>query len=224
MTALSPLSVSGHSVDPGLAGLLGRRAPRSKQPFMVTFFRASPSPVRAPRAVRRLRKRLPKKTNELPQLNKLPGIFGEVQGWPGSEPTGFWPRTSGGDRTLYSSVGFKPMVTLQPPFLTPSFAPCPWGPATLPLRPPCHPKVPSLPSPGSPGLPRSLFQNQCLLLQAAPPLVALVLPQAPCGCGMRSILGKGLPTSLSPLGSGVVLTPLRALLSCLGVGPLAASV
>lgn len=130
MTALSPLSVSGHSVDPGLAGLLGRRAPRSKQPFMVTFFRASPGPVRAPRAVRPLRRRLPKKTNELPQTNKLPGIFGEAWGWPGSEPRGLWPRTSVGD-TAYPSVGFKPMVTLQPPFLTPSFVPCPWGPATL---------------------------------------------------------------------------------------------
>lgn len=55
VTALSPLSVSGHSVDPGLAGLLGQRAPRSKQPFMVTFFRASSSPIRAPRAVRPLK-------------------------------------------------------------------------------------------------------------------------------------------------------------------------
>ncbi|XP_070260888.1 bone morphogenetic protein 8B [Myotis yumanensis] len=72
----------GHSVDPGLAGLLGRRAPRSKQPFMVTFFRASPSPspIRAPRAVRPLRRRLLKKTNELPQPNKLPGIFDGAHG------------------------------------------------------------------------------------------------------------------------------------------------
>ncbi|XP_004679503.1 PREDICTED: bone morphogenetic protein 8B, partial [Condylura cristata] len=70
----------GHSVDPGLAGLQGRRAPRSKQPFMVTFFRASPSPVRAPRAVRPLKRRLPKKTNELPHPNKLPGIFDGVHG------------------------------------------------------------------------------------------------------------------------------------------------
>ncbi|EPQ09234.1 Bone morphogenetic protein 8B [Myotis brandtii] len=71
-----------HSVDPGLAGLLGRRAPRSKQPFMVTFFRASPSPspIRAPRAVRPLRRRLLKKTNELPQPNKLPGIFDGAHG------------------------------------------------------------------------------------------------------------------------------------------------
>uniref|UniRef100_A0A9L0JE58 Bone morphotic protein 8b n=1 Tax=Equus asinus TaxID=9793 RepID=A0A9L0JE58_EQUAS len=66
----------GLSVDPGLAGLLGQRAPRSKQPFMVTFFRASPRPVRAPRAVRPLKRRPPKKTNELPHPNKLPGIFG----------------------------------------------------------------------------------------------------------------------------------------------------
>lgn len=70
----------GHSVDPGLAGLLGRRAPHSKQPFMVTFFRASPSPIRAPRAVRPLRRRLLKKTNELPQPHKLPGIFDGAHG------------------------------------------------------------------------------------------------------------------------------------------------
>ncbi|XP_036088165.1 bone morphogenetic protein 8A isoform X2 [Rousettus aegyptiacus] len=70
----------GHSVDPGLAGLLGQRAPRSKQPFMVTFFRASSSPIRAPRAVRPLKRRLPKKTNELPQPNRLPGIFDDIHG------------------------------------------------------------------------------------------------------------------------------------------------
>ncbi|XP_059546093.1 bone morphogenetic protein 8B-like isoform X2 [Myotis daubentonii] len=70
----------GHSVDPGLAGLLGRRAPRSQQPFMVTFFRASPRPVRAPRAVRPLRRRLLKTTNELPPPNKLPGILDGAHG------------------------------------------------------------------------------------------------------------------------------------------------
>nr|XP_010958252.1 PREDICTED: bone morphogenetic protein 8B [Camelus bactrianus] len=70
----------GHSVDPGLAGLLGRRAPRSRQPFVVTFFRASPGPVRAPRAVRPLKRRPPKRTNELPPPNKLPGIFDDVHG------------------------------------------------------------------------------------------------------------------------------------------------
>ncbi|XP_011833086.1 PREDICTED: bone morphogenetic protein 8B-like [Mandrillus leucophaeus] len=73
-------SFTGHSVDPGLAGLLGQRAPRSRQPFVVTFFRASPSPIRTPRAVRPLRRRQPKKTNELPQANRLPGIFDDVHG------------------------------------------------------------------------------------------------------------------------------------------------
>uniref|UniRef100_A0A8D0QPR6 TGF-beta family profile domain-containing protein n=1 Tax=Sus scrofa TaxID=9823 RepID=A0A8D0QPR6_PIG len=68
------------SMDPGLAGLLGRQAPRSKQPFVVTFFRASPGPVRAPRAVRPLRRRPPKRSNELPPPNKLPGIFDDVHG------------------------------------------------------------------------------------------------------------------------------------------------
>ncbi|CAI9152406.1 unnamed protein product [Rangifer tarandus platyrhynchus] len=72
----------GRSVDPGLAGLLGRQAPRSKQPFVVTFFRASPGPgpARAPRAVRPLKRRPPKRTNELPPPNKLPGIFDDVHG------------------------------------------------------------------------------------------------------------------------------------------------
>ncbi|XP_008564077.1 PREDICTED: bone morphogenetic protein 8A isoform X2 [Galeopterus variegatus] len=68
----------GHSLDPGLAGLLGRRAPRSRQPFMVTFFRASPSPVRTPRAVRPLKRKQPKKSNELPHPNTLPGIFDDI--------------------------------------------------------------------------------------------------------------------------------------------------
>lgn len=68
-----------------MAGLLGSRAPRPKQPFVVTFFRVSPGPIRAPRAVRPLKRRPLKKTNELPQPHRLPGIFGEVRGWPGSE-------------------------------------------------------------------------------------------------------------------------------------------
>ncbi|XP_075395417.1 bone morphogenetic protein 8B [Tenrec ecaudatus] len=70
----------GHSVDPGLAGLLGRQAPGPKQPFVVTFFRASPSPSRTSRAVRPLKRRPPKRTNELPQPNRLPGVFDDVHG------------------------------------------------------------------------------------------------------------------------------------------------
>ncbi|KAM9532163.1 bone morphogenetic protein 8B-like [Guaruba guarouba] len=68
----------GHSVDPGSAGLLGRRGPRSKQPFMVTFFRASPGPARVPRAAKAPRRRQHKKSNDLPHPNKLPGIFDDV--------------------------------------------------------------------------------------------------------------------------------------------------
>ncbi|XP_040830209.1 bone morphogenetic protein 8B isoform X1 [Ochotona curzoniae] len=75
----------GLSVDPGLAGLLGQRAPRSRQPFMVTFFRASPSPGRAPRALRPLKRRQPKRTNELPHTHKLPGIFDAVHGSSGRQ-------------------------------------------------------------------------------------------------------------------------------------------
>uniref|UniRef100_H0XQJ1 TGF-beta family profile domain-containing protein n=1 Tax=Otolemur garnettii TaxID=30611 RepID=H0XQJ1_OTOGA len=75
----------GHSVDPDLAGLLGQRAPRSRQPFLVTFFRASASPVRAPRAVRPLKRRQPKRTNELPHPNRLPGIFDDIHGASGRQ-------------------------------------------------------------------------------------------------------------------------------------------
>lgn len=79
---------AGLSVDPGSAGLLGRRGPRSKQPFMVTFFRASSSPVRVTRAARTPRRRQPKKTNDLPHPNKLPGIFGKSRGQPPARRVG----------------------------------------------------------------------------------------------------------------------------------------
>uniref|UniRef100_G1TKY8 TGF-beta family profile domain-containing protein n=1 Tax=Oryctolagus cuniculus TaxID=9986 RepID=G1TKY8_RABIT len=54
--------------------------PRSRRPIHGHFFRASPSPGRAPRALRPLKRRQPKRTNELPQPNKLPGIFDAVHG------------------------------------------------------------------------------------------------------------------------------------------------
>ncbi|XP_046875643.1 bone morphogenetic protein 8A [Hypomesus transpacificus] len=40
------------SLSAGWVGLVGRRGPRAKQPFMVTFFRASQAPCRPPRALR----------------------------------------------------------------------------------------------------------------------------------------------------------------------------
>uniref|UniRef100_A0A8D2JL02 TGF-beta family profile domain-containing protein n=1 Tax=Varanus komodoensis TaxID=61221 RepID=A0A8D2JL02_VARKO len=65
----------GKSIDPGLAGFLGRHGPRSKQPFVVTFFRASPSQSRTPRAARQLRKRQHQKTKHPSHANRLPGSF-----------------------------------------------------------------------------------------------------------------------------------------------------
>ncbi|OCT92219.1 hypothetical protein XELAEV_18015275mg [Xenopus laevis] len=67
----------GQSIDPGIAGILGRRAPRSKQPFMVTFFRVSRNQIRSARAVKQLRKKQQKK-HDLPHPNKLPGILDHV--------------------------------------------------------------------------------------------------------------------------------------------------
>uniref|UniRef100_A0A8D0BT60 TGF-beta family profile domain-containing protein n=1 Tax=Salvator merianae TaxID=96440 RepID=A0A8D0BT60_SALMN len=68
----------GQSVDPGPAGILGRHGPRSKQPFVVTFFRANRNQVRVPRAVRQLRKRQNRKTNNFPHSNRLPGSFDDI--------------------------------------------------------------------------------------------------------------------------------------------------
>ncbi|XP_026856669.2 LOW QUALITY PROTEIN: bone morphogenetic protein 8A [Electrophorus electricus] len=58
----------------GWVGLVGRRGPRSKQPFMVTFFRASQAPCRPPRALRHSNPRKKKHKYDLPHPNK-PGIF-----------------------------------------------------------------------------------------------------------------------------------------------------
>ncbi|XP_036411398.1 bone morphogenetic protein 8A [Megalops cyprinoides] len=63
------------SLSAGWVGLVGRRGPRSKQPFMVTFFRASQAPCRPPRAVRHNNPRKKKPKYDLPHPNRLPGIF-----------------------------------------------------------------------------------------------------------------------------------------------------
>ncbi|XP_011238722.1 bone morphogenetic protein 8B isoform X1 [Mus musculus] len=75
----------GHSIDPGLAGLLGRQAPRSRQPFMVGFFRANQSPVRAPRTARPLKKKQLNQINQLPHSNKHLGILDDGHGSHGRE-------------------------------------------------------------------------------------------------------------------------------------------
>uniref|UniRef100_A0A3Q3JJ36 TGF-beta family profile domain-containing protein n=1 Tax=Monopterus albus TaxID=43700 RepID=A0A3Q3JJ36_MONAL len=59
------------SLSAGWIGLVGRRGPRSKQPFMVTFFRESQVPCRPPRAVKpHPRKKKPK--YDLPVPNRSP--------------------------------------------------------------------------------------------------------------------------------------------------------
>ncbi|XP_029369752.1 bone morphogenetic protein 8A isoform X2 [Echeneis naucrates] len=59
------------SLSAGWIGLVGRRGPRSKQPFMVTFFRESQVPCRPPRAVKsHPRKKKPK--YDLPLPNRSP--------------------------------------------------------------------------------------------------------------------------------------------------------
>uniref|UniRef100_A0A8C6SAD9 Bone morphogenetic protein 8a n=1 Tax=Neogobius melanostomus TaxID=47308 RepID=A0A8C6SAD9_9GOBI len=64
------------SLSAGWIGLVGRRGPRSKQPFMVTFFRESQVPCRPPRAVKpRPRRRKPKP--DLPMPNHTPVNSGD---------------------------------------------------------------------------------------------------------------------------------------------------
>lgn len=67
-------------MDPGLAGLLGRQGPRSKQPFVVTFFQESENQVRLPRAAKQAKRRpQTRKTHNFPHSNRLPGLFGKKQ-------------------------------------------------------------------------------------------------------------------------------------------------
>ncbi|XP_070805330.1 bone morphogenetic protein 8A [Pituophis catenifer annectens] len=69
----------GESVDPGLGGLLGRHGPRSKQPFVVTFFQESENQVRLPRAAKQAKRRPQhRKTYSFPHSNRLPGLFDDV--------------------------------------------------------------------------------------------------------------------------------------------------
>ncbi|XP_075995265.1 bone morphogenetic protein 8A [Genypterus blacodes] len=58
------------SLSAGWIGLVGRRGPRSKQPFMVTFFRESQIPCRPPRAVKpHPRKKKPKYDLPVPSIH-----------------------------------------------------------------------------------------------------------------------------------------------------------
>lgn len=60
---------SDRSLSAGWIGLVGRRGPRSKQPFMVTFFRENQVPCRPPRAVKpHARRKKPKYDLPLPSI------------------------------------------------------------------------------------------------------------------------------------------------------------
>uniref|UniRef100_A0A3P8WZ83 Bone morphogenetic protein 8a n=1 Tax=Cynoglossus semilaevis TaxID=244447 RepID=A0A3P8WZ83_CYNSE len=60
------------SLSAGWIGLVGRRGPRSKQPFMVVFFRENQIPYRPPRAVKtHPRKKKPKYDLPLPNIHIL---------------------------------------------------------------------------------------------------------------------------------------------------------
>uniref|UniRef100_A0A3B5B6P3 Bone morphogenetic protein 8A-like n=1 Tax=Stegastes partitus TaxID=144197 RepID=A0A3B5B6P3_9TELE len=63
------------SLSAGWIGLVGRRGPRSKQPFMVTFFRESQVPCRPPRAVKP-HPRKKKLKYDLPVPNRSPANNG----------------------------------------------------------------------------------------------------------------------------------------------------
>lgn len=67
-----PLCVSSadRSLSAGWIGLVGRRGPRSKQPFMVTFFRENQVPCRPPRAVKpHPRRKKPKYDLPVPSIH-----------------------------------------------------------------------------------------------------------------------------------------------------------
>lgn len=65
----TPHPTSDRSLSAGWIGLVGRRGPRSKQPFMVTFFRENQVPCRPPRAVKpHARKKKPKYDLPVPSI------------------------------------------------------------------------------------------------------------------------------------------------------------
>ena len=72
---LTTVSSADRSLSAGWIGLVGRRGPRSKQPFMVTFFRESQVPCRPPRAVKpHPRRKKPKYDLPVPSIHsKVPG-------------------------------------------------------------------------------------------------------------------------------------------------------
>uniref|UniRef100_A0A8C6S9F6 Bone morphogenetic protein 8a n=1 Tax=Neogobius melanostomus TaxID=47308 RepID=A0A8C6S9F6_9GOBI len=87
------------SLSAGWIGLVGRRGPRSKQPFMVTFFRESQVPCRPPRAVKpRPRRRKPKPDLPMPRfvchmhhqclIKSMKRLFSSFQDWV-LAPTGY---------------------------------------------------------------------------------------------------------------------------------------
>ncbi|KAM9384947.1 bone morphogenetic protein 8A [Pholidichthys leucotaenia] len=66
------------SLSAGWIGLVGRRGPRSKQPFMVTFFRENQVPCRPPRAVKpHPRRRKPKYDLPMPSISNPVNNAGE---------------------------------------------------------------------------------------------------------------------------------------------------
>lgn len=71
-----PHPTSDRSLSAGWIGLVGRRGPRSKQPFMVTFFRENQVPCRPPRAVKpHARKKKPKYDLPVPSIqSKAPHL------------------------------------------------------------------------------------------------------------------------------------------------------
>ncbi|XP_047200178.1 bone morphogenetic protein 8A isoform X1 [Hippoglossus stenolepis] len=71
-------SSADRSLSAGWIGLVGRRGPRSKQPFMVTFFRESQVPCRPPRAVKpHPRRKKPKYDLPVPSIhNRSPANNG----------------------------------------------------------------------------------------------------------------------------------------------------
>lgn len=67
---LSVSCAADRSLSAGWIGLVGRRGPRSKQPFMVTFFRESQVPCRPPRATRpQPRRKKPKYDLPVPSIH-----------------------------------------------------------------------------------------------------------------------------------------------------------
>jgi hypothetical protein len=95
-------SCLGQSINPKLAGLIGRHGPQNKQPFMVAFFKATEVHLRSTRSTGS--KQRSQNRSKTPK-NQEALRMASVAGTPGQEGQGVGPR----NQTALCDMGREPL-------------------------------------------------------------------------------------------------------------------